>query len=302
MKNPKDCLTTLSPLKSYTPPELPKLKDAGNDPMFLKTLPSRWQNNAKVLTCVGLIGAGMITLSGCLGEIVPGGNNNPGGAVCTCNENDTHGPHHGGSPSMPIYVDTNTEQDLTDYVLAEILEEDLEFRSHWGGSGAGPFYVIYLTEQEVISIILSKLEDAGLRFATEPPDYTVDIEEPWSFHDQSITFGLDYFDADVNVAIAHVGTRRYQADEISKGFEQQDTDLSVGVFYTPGLSPDNEWGYNWDMNVSWEDDHGTFFEPDDDQIADAKAKARPLLEAELESQIQQFINFLIAERIITPDD
>ena len=86
MEEFNDDLTILSPVKDYTPPQLPTLQETRKNPVLIKkNLPQRWRTNAKVITCIGLFGAGLLTLTGCPGEDL-----RPG---CT---------HHGGGPPMPI--------------------------------------------------------------------------------------------------------------------------------------------------------------------------------------------------------
>jgi len=222
MKEFKDDLTILSPVKDYTPPQLPTLQETRKNPVLIKkNLPLRWRTNAKVITCIGLIGAGLLTLTGCSGEDL-----RPG---CT---------HHGGGAPMPIYVDRDTEQDILGFNPTQVIINDLELMAHYGGAASGPFYVVYLTEQEAMSIIRSQLEIAGLRFSDITPDITVEVNvDPYDTH--FVNFGLDLYDADKGVAIVHIGQRgRHLADAIAEEFEQQRNDFSVGVFFTPGLSPD----------------------------------------------------------------
>ena len=284
-------MTALNPVKSYTPPELPALQDGRKDPAMMKKLPSRWQNNAKVVMCFGLIGTSMFTLSGCWGSR---GGGMPGFG------------HHGGSASMPIYVGQDTEQEIsgnnitengTEYfVPTQVIIDELELRAHYGGSASGPFYVVYMTEQEAMSIIRSQLEILGLRFDATPPDSVVEIEDDFTL---SVSrYGLDLFDKGNMVAIANVGssTGSWRADHVAEGFEQQDNKFVVGTFYTPGLSPDREFGFSWNMN--FDEDTWDIIEPDYEEIADAKERARPILEEQLNAQIQEFVEFLISEGIL----
>jgi len=277
-------LTGLNPVKSYTQPKLPSLSEARRDPVLLKKLPARWQNNARIITCMGLIGASLLSLTACpLDELF--------------NDNGRHGggSHHGGSGGIPVYVDRDTEQDLSDYVPASIFAEDLDLRAHHGGSGAGPFYVIYITEQEALSTIRFMLETAGLRLDATPPRATVDVVTD-DFNMITTTFGIDLFDDDKGVAVTHAGNSSWIAGEVAKEFEQQYDRFTTGVFYSPGISPDNEWGYGWDMHY-FHDDRS---EPSDEEIEEAKLRARPVLEEQLDTQIKVFINFLITEGILTP--
>jgi len=286
MSGIKDDLSDLSPVKSYDPPKLPSLAEVRNDPAFLTALPERWKNNAKVLTCMGLIGASMASLSGCVDEALPP---------------DRPPLHHGGAGGVPVYTEGQTEQDVDEpeyFIPTQVITEDLVLRAHYGGSGAGPFYVIYLTEQEVMSIIRSQLEEAGLRFNAAPPDNIVEVQDDFSMHIDKYT--LEWYDEDNAVAVGSVGTgtRRWFADHVENAFNEQDTDFSVGVFYTPGLSPHEKFGYVWDMQI--DEENWAIIEPDEDEVADAKERARPILEEQVNEQIRNFINFLISEGILTP--
>jgi len=281
MDKQKNDLTELSPVDHYQPPMLPSLNEVRNNPALLKKLPDRWQGNAKVITCMGLIGASLISLTAC-----------PFEDLFKDNKGNSE-THHGGAGGVPVYVNGDTEQDKSDGIPDPIITEDLELRAHYGGSGAGPFYVIYLTEQEALSTIRFMLEIAGLRLDATPPRTTVEVETD-SFLMQTTTFGIDLFDDEKGVAIVHTGTGRYIAQEVADEFDKLDTRFTVGVFYTPGISPDNEWGYQWNMH-HFSEDHS---EPTDEEIEDAKIRARPLLEEQLNAQILTFINFLISEGIL----
>jgi len=293
MSDFKKDLTVLNPVKTYDPPKLPSLIEVKNDPALLKVLPERWKSKSKVLTCIGLIGAGMLSLSGCAGDGVTSGEP----PVIIAPTPDTN-MHHGGSGGVPIYVEGSTEQGYESFIPTQIITEDLVLRAHYGGSGAGPFYVVYLTEQEAMSIILSQLEEAGFRFDSEPPENFVKVQDDFSLHIDN--YKLDLFDEHKGVAITSVGfgSNNWLANHVANEFRNQDPDFSVGVFFTPGLSPDSVFGYQWDSKR--DEDDWNILEPDDDEVAQAKEKARPVLEKQLNSQIQQFLDFLIGEGTIAP--
>ena len=276
MKKYDKDLTTISPAENYTPPELPMLEDVRKDPMFLKTLPQRWKNNAKILTCMGLIGVGVLTLSSCDYLL----------------DNLTH---NGGDGGAPIYVTHPTEQDVEAFIPTQIVTKELEFRAHYGGSGAGPFYVVHMTEQEAMSVIRSQLEIAGLRFDAIPPAYTVTQSDTLGHWETD--FNIDLFDADRGVAIVNIGNRNGRGDEIAEEFERRRSINSVGVFWSPIVSPDAEFGFSWDMD--WGDSNSSH-EPTEEEIADAKKRARPILEERLYAEIQEFINVLITEGLLEP--
>ena len=282
MNKNKGDLSGLNPVDSYDPPRLPSLEDARKNPALLKKLPTRWQNNTRVITCMGLIGVSLLSLTACPFEDF------------IKDDNDDRA-HHGGAGGIPVYVDRDTEQDHSDYIPEPIITEDLELRAHHGGSGAGPFYVIYFTEQEAMSIIRFMLETAGLRLNATPPRTTVEVIVD-DFHMQTANFGIDLFDDSKGVGVVYAGTNRLIAENIADEFEQKENRFTVGVFYTPGISPEREWGYEWDMHHI----HDDRSEPDDEEIEEAKLRARPILEYQLDTQIRVFIDFLIAEGILTP--
>ena len=80
-------------VESYEPPKIPTFDDDNSE--LLKKLPSRWQRNAKVLACIGIMGT--ITLSSLANAAVP----------------QPSELHHGGAGGAPIYVAYSTEQEIT---------------------------------------------------------------------------------------------------------------------------------------------------------------------------------------------
>jgi hypothetical protein len=88
-------ISGLFPVKEYKSPRYPVYTETCDNPALLKKLPSRWQKSAKVISCLGLIGA--LTLTGC-----------PHLFYYRC---DVCGElHHGGS-GTPIYLVYLTEQE-----------------------------------------------------------------------------------------------------------------------------------------------------------------------------------------------
>jgi len=164
------------------------------------------------------------------------------------------------------------------------VELDLMLRLHHGGSGSAA-YVVHLTEQEALGIIRMQLEAAGLNFMHQPPSYTTQ-GSGWG-----AVIGLNLFDCERGVAISHISwedsTQRFHETEhrfarsVAQGFAAQ-TDLAVGVFYNPGAFPGWEWDdYDW-MPVR----------PPDDEVEATKAEMRPILEARLSAQVEEFIAYL----------
>jgi len=282
MKNNE--LVRLNPVERYAAPKIPTLAESRENAEMLKKLPSRWQQNAKVLACIGIIGA--MTLSSFANVLAQ--------------------PPNAYNAQSGYAVEYGEESEI----VAEsggYSEFDLETRFHWGGVGIA-FYVIYITEQEALNIIRAQLEAAGLNFGTTPPDYTAGWQN----------IGLDLFDEDKGVAIAQL--ERFgenartnwkkdsrDANHITGEFAEQ-TDLAVGVFYTPGvlqsdiesegtilglewekaLNPlirDEEWVQENPFNINW-------FTPE------AQANARTIIRENLTTQANEFIAFLQSEGII----
>jgi len=270
MKKTKHDLSGLSPVESYDAPELPKLQDARNDPALMKELPSRWKNNARVIACMGLVGAWAIALSSCI---------------------DT--PHHGGAGGAPNYVATPTEQDASKDEPEYVPPDD---RPHHGGAGYVPGYVVQATEQEVAGMVRAHLEAAGLDFSADPPGYFVSLNE-WSTHPIYRDIGLVLFNEDIGIAIAFVSEAdtwgitvdsgyliscQDLADLVEEAFSQQTSDIQVRVFFLP--------------------DNYRFIEFGADDPGEDKANEELVSQIErlLVPQVEDFLGWLQAEGIIAP--
>jgi len=284
MKNEKEDLLYMTPVRNYEAPQLPTLEDSRDNPTLLKKLPLRWQKKAAVIACMSFVGT--ITLSGC--------------AYAHLLDNRIH---HGGAVGAPIYVANPTEQETSgviqpqpDNIQAALEAAELELRTHSGGSGFGPIYVVHITEQEALGIIRAQLEAAGLNFNAVPPDYTV---ETW-YRD----FSFDLYDEERGVAITHLSWEDNNqhffshggsdlAQQITEAFAEQAKDISVGVFFNPGESL----GMSQDWR-GWEDEEwseGMEYEP---PTAERKEEAKAMLIERLTAQVQAFIDFLRAEGVV----
>jgi len=87
-------LHSLQPMSSYETPKYPTLDETKNDTKLLRKLPSRWKNNVAVIACVGMLGLGMLALTGCENIF-------------------NRGPHHGGDGGAPLYVAVPTELEVS---------------------------------------------------------------------------------------------------------------------------------------------------------------------------------------------
>jgi len=164
-------------------------------------------------------------------------------------------------------------------------DSDLVFRLTHGGAGFA-FYVVHFTEQEALNIIKAQLEAAGLNFGATVPEYTFD----WGGFGGSNfpTIGIDLFDEERNVAITHINLDMQDLlwrwnISVAENLSAQNQDITFGVFRTP----------NWTSRF-----HVRGQPPTDEQIAEEKMTARPILKANLTSQVQRFINLLLAEGIL----
>jgi hypothetical protein len=253
---------TVKPLETYKPPSVPTLAESRKNPDFLKKLPLRWRKSAAVLAAAGLLGTFMLAGAGCAEQVT----RNPAGS----------------GTEAEIFTPTPYTQD------------DLLFRMHTGGSG-GVYYVVYFTEQEMLGIIRAQLEMAGLRFGGEPPDYRVGWDEQ---------IGIDLYDDALGVAVTRLdysesnpgfgSTGMSSAVRYAQDFSQQNKDITFGVFFTSGgattLNP-----YNYRID---DDDWWNFEDPPEDEVEEAKAFARPMLEENLNWQIEEFIKLLTEKGII----
>jgi len=257
----KDFEFDIKPVERYRSPEIPTFGD--NSPALLKKLPKRWQHNAKVIACMGMIGMGTIALS-------------------SCDSSDSY--------SNMRYESLYSEQHDYSYNL----QEDLYLRFHTGGAGAGPFYVVYLTEQEALGIIRAQLEAVGLNFNDTPPRrHGVNINRYHAWRGRRL--GLDLFDKENNVAIAQLlvwdinllprEDKSISANAIAREFNGQRHGISVGVFYNPGTIINNPGN-----RLS------------EEELTERKAQARPILEERLAEQVDRLIFFLQVAGILDASD
>jgi hypothetical protein len=64
MKIINDDMFSLNPVRKYEAPRYPIYTEAIDNPMLLKKIPSRWQKNTRVITCLGFMGT--LSLTGCI--------------------------------------------------------------------------------------------------------------------------------------------------------------------------------------------------------------------------------------------
>ncbi|MCL2443811.1 MAG: hypothetical protein FWD13_10170 [Treponema sp.] len=106
MRNENDCLIQLNPVKRYVTPKYPVYTQASENPELLKKLPTRWQKNAKVISCLGAMG--MLTLSSCFPPFFDN-------KCSKCGFS-----HHGGSGGAPIYIVYLTEEEALALIRTKV--------------------------------------------------------------------------------------------------------------------------------------------------------------------------------------
>jgi hypothetical protein len=258
----------ISPAKKYNTPKYPVYTEVRANPVLLKKLPSRWQKNAAVIACIGLMGTYAL-------------------AGCAAPQDNAAVP-----PYPPYYADGGSGGIITEQYTREADRElDLVIRTHHGGGGAGPFYVVYLTEQEALSIIRAQAEAAGLRFNAAPPDYTVDALSML----RGIEIGIDLFDGEKGVALALIdGADNYDTlrwvdtgsvlREAAREFEKQDENIHAGVFMSYG-----QW-ISWDWHLQLSE---SGLAPSPPPMTDEeKTEAGKAAEEQLRAQVREFITTL----------
>jgi len=294
-----------TPVKNYTPPSLPTLKEANAD-LLQKAQPARWKKNAAVTACLGI--AGMLTLAGCaeLAQYRPHNGGAPEAPIYIAHPTETDAEnaryHHGGEAYAPYYVTQLTEQEIRAQIQAQIEAAGLDLRVHWGGGGAGPFYVAHITEIEALAYIRARLEAAGLNLDATPPEYTI-------FGPDEVTprpgmvgeKAIDLFDAENRVAVVRISWEdsvtpfspqgRELANLIEAEFSDRLGDISFGVFNNPGhMVCEGRF-----FDAMWNDDDSDDIE---DVTAEEKEAARYFLIRDLSAQVDEFIARLQAEGIV----
>jgi len=290
-----DDLQALSPVQEYEAPKLPTLAEKPQ----LKKLPARWQKNAAVVACIGVVGT--MTLASCASETkaspvdaaVPYSVTYAQttaaaitGAPEETTEEHTAQEYTTAQEAATTAAITTQTTTTTQQTTMAITPAELDLRSHWGGSGAGPFYVVHLTEQEALGIIRTQLEAAGLRFGATPPNHTVEVVwvDPLGHGSTSQTTGLALLDANNNVAVALSERGGWFAEQTQQRFarDRQTRNLTIGTFYSPGEGIERDWRER----------------PVIPPTAEEMQAHIPVLRANLTEQVQTFIEFLQAEGIL----
>jgi len=255
----KDFELCIKPVEAYNAPKVPTL--SGNTQPLLKKLPNRWQKNAKVIACIGVVGA--FTLSGGMYPF---------------------------SQSLANDL-VHAQAGYNGYS-----ESELVIRLHGGGAGSS-FYVVHLTEQEAFGIIRARLEAAGLDFSATPPDYTLGSEDSFMWWDE---IGLSLFDAQKGIAVTHLSWEesnrpfsprgRNFAALIEEDFAALTDDFITAAFYNPGKFLGSSW--------EWDDEDDEIIWLETPTLAEVEGEARPFLKNELVTQVDLFIGFLRSTGIL----
>ena len=122
MRNDKDDLLHISPIKCYETPNIPTLINARNDSALLKKLPSRWKRNAAVVTSISLLGT--MTLSAC--SSIPESD----GQTDVIARPTVETMHNGGGPPAPFYVVYLTEQEALNIIRTQLESAGLNLSSN----------------------------------------------------------------------------------------------------------------------------------------------------------------------------
>ena len=288
---------SVMPVKKYAPPKYPTLTVADREPALLRKLPSRWQKNAAVVAAVGLLGTITLTSCGILDSKIKGYN--------PTSENFLN--------VAPVFV-------------------------HGEGIGSmGCMMIVppvFLSEEEALAIIKSSAEDNGLIFEAEPPEYVATNNKPkeksqYSWENPKYVLGggnvgLDLYDAQKGIASAFISMeeaetlpdpssiKSYHPYELAgltvEDFSQQRGDISVGVFYDPGIDWDNEkYKKLYDeYNSQMSEISGTYDEANPDEytrksneiLSEYETDVKALIGEQLRAQVRDFIEWLQGQGII----
>jgi len=176
-----------------------------------------------------------------------------------------------GDLAGEILVELTTEQNFTAIETTE--NDNASFLNvapiFFHGEGTGAFggvplmdpYAV-LSEQEAFAIINSAAASAGLNFSADPPDYTATKNKTGNKYlvgdeyceeelgDGSV--GLNFYDRDKRVAVAYIPMGeatempltstviihrpRELAELVAEDFSRQKGEITIGVFYDPGVN------------------------------------------------------------------
>lgn len=280
MKN--DNILGVNPVEKYSPPKYPAYTDTGKNPALLKKLPSRWQRNAKVLACIGLMST--IALSGC-DEILPGAGGSGSFAVPTQVIATEPLPSTTAYPTA--YPQTPTVS------IPSTTNADVSFNVHHGGAG-GVGYVVYLTEQEALYIMSREARALGFNFVDKPPAYRVTVQRNqhvgFGMHEKrDMEIGIMLYDKEKNAAITLVNVGEFAsvsgieetARQAAELLAELRPDITFGVLVSRGQSAPADWntvpeGWQWR----------------DEPTGEMKLESRGLLEQNLAEQVRAFLDTL----------
>ena len=148
----------IKPVKKHVAPGYPSYATAGANPALLEKLPSRWQENAKVLACVGMVGTFVVA------NAQTNNLTNVSSSVTTnAPTNVTANVSTNTIINIPVGIMTNA--------VTKITSDNAKVKQHFHHGGTGftsSFYVVYLTEQEALSIIQTEAKEAGIALSTTP--------------------------------------------------------------------------------------------------------------------------------------
>jgi hypothetical protein len=192
----------INPLKDYSTPKYPDYILAYNNPDLLKKLPSRWQKNAKVIACIGLMG-GTLSMTNCISIMLTGNRK-----CSNCGF-----PHLGGSGgSAPIYVVYLTEQEAHSVMLEKWKSLGFDFNS------TPPEYTVNAP------IIVHR------RFNE---DIKADIDVGIDYFNEEKNVGISLVSRHESGKGSCYDNNKYTAEIAAQKFVELDNNIDVGVMYNP---------------------------------------------------------------------
>jgi len=184
-------------MSSYDTPKYPTFEQTKHDSKLLRKLPSRWKTNVAVIACVGALGLGMASVSGCA-------------------------------------LTYNTGYVGTDIPFAwNAIYDELQITHHGGGGGA-PIYLVHLSENEAGAILLARLKYFGLKLDSHMP-YNSPLFNSWNRYLNEILYNIIEFSMynsslDVGIVFLDRTASIYFAQRLSESFNEI-SDMTIGVFY-----------------------------------------------------------------------
>ena len=321
-------LSTIIPMESYTPPNIPPLAALAGQPPPTPKGAALWKKSALTLATAGVLGVTALASCQAAVPLLP-----PYEADITAAyqpiEFDDH-LHYGGA-GMAFYVVYPTEAQvqgirMLKYQMASASKND----SHQGwlqatspgscqvdtaGGALGlrlvrqwdnqTHYIVYLPEADARYIILRQLIEAGLDLRTNLTGFSFQWDSNYFSHglfdtQRKIAFYYTHWQGN-EFASHHLRMRARDVFDAFEWFDDVDG-IILGVLYPPALNITQELGI--DVTGTWDgemtpDGQWVFHQPPPPaQVAEINARARPLLEAQLAQNVDVYIQHLRDQGVI----